>query len=108
MDPLPFVTGEEKGPIRTQWSTEIGAELMLTKRRNRLAWIVEKVSSVKCIVAHELQRAAVKLIAARLGHDVDEGRCLAAKLRGVHRFLNLELLNRIDRRAEHEVIEELV
>ena len=40
--------------------------------------------------------------------DVDEGRRLAAELRRIHRLLDLELLDRIDRRVEHEVVEQLV
>ena len=45
---------------------------------------------------------------AGLGRDVDQRRRLAAELRRVHRLLDLELLDRVDRRVDHQVVEQLV
>ena len=50
----------------------------------------------------------MEAVAARLRDDVDERGGLAAELRRIHRLLNLELLNRVDRRADDEVVEVLV
>ena len=47
-------------------------------------------------------------VAAGSGGDVDQRRRLPAELRGIHRFLDLELLDRVDRWVDHEVVEQLV
>jgi len=81
---------------------------VLVQRRHRLGRIVEVVARVEGVVAHEFDRGAVERIAPRLGDDVDQRRRLAAELRRVERFLNLEFLDRVDRGADDEVVEVLV
>ena len=69
---------------------------------------LEKVARVERLVAVELEDAAAERVRAGLGHHVDERRRLATELRGIHRLLDLELLDGIDRGVEHEIVEELV
>jgi hypothetical protein len=71
--------------------------LILPERRHRLVFGIEVVVGVEDVVAVEPEQAAVQPVAARPGGDVDQRRRLAAELRGIHRFLDLELLDRIDR-----------
>ena len=47
-------------------------------------------------------------VRAGLRGDVDQRRRLAAELRRIHRLLDLELLDRIDRRVDDEIVEQLV
>jgi hypothetical protein len=63
---------------------------------------------VEHAVAHELDRRPVKDIGARLRRDVDQRRRLPTEFGWILRFLNLELLNRVRRQADHHVIEVLV
>ena len=56
----------------------------------------------------ELEDAAAEEVRAGLRRDVDQRRRLAAELRRIHRLLNLELLDRVDRRVDHQVVEQLV
>ena len=107
-DSLSFVTEEEERLIFLEWSADIEAELVLVKGRHRLGGIVEVIVRVEPIVAHEFERAPVKSVGAGLGDDVNERRCFPAELRGIHRLLNLELLNGVNRRADDEIIEVLV
>lgn len=72
-------------------------------REGETAWRVE----VWC-VDEKLERVAVKLFGAGFRGDADERRSLAAKLSRVSRLLNLELLNRIHRRIDDEIVEILV
>ena len=81
---------------------------MLVQRRYRPGWIVEEVAGIERAVPDELQRTAAEPIGARLRDDVDQRGRLAAKLGGIHRLLNLEFLNRVDRRADDEIVEVLV
>lgn len=69
---------------------------------------VEVVVRIEDVIAMELEQTAVHDVAAGLGGHIDQGRRLSAELRRVHRFLDFELLNRIDGRIDHQVIEKLV
>ncbi len=89
-------------------ATSRQAELALVQGRHRLAEIIEVVAGVDGAVAHERESAAVQRVAAGLGHDVDECPGLAAEFRWIHRLVDLELLNGVDRGADHEVVEILV
>src|SRR5262245_1684332 len=50
----------------------------------------------------------MKFVASGLRHDVDEGGRLAAEFSRVLRLADLELLNRVDGRTDHEIVEVLV
>ncbi len=56
----------------------------------------------------ELEHAPPEHIRAGARGHIDESRRLPAEFSRVHRFLNAELLNRVDRRIDHEIIEELI
>ena len=104
----PFVAAEEERPVLNERPAERAAELVLPERRQRLARRLEVVRRVEGVVAVELEQAAAEQVGAGLGRDVDQRRRLAAELRRIHRLLDLELLDRIDRRIDHQVVEELV
>ena len=104
----PFIADEEKLRSFDRRSAEGAAELILSKRRHRLILDVEVVVRVERVAAMELERAAAERIAAGPGRDVDECRRLPAELRRIHRFLNLELADRVERRIDYEVVEQLV
>ena len=63
---------------------------------------------VEQVVAMKFEQAAVHDVAAGLCGDIDKRRRFAAEFRRIHRFLDLELLDRIDGRIDDQVVEELV
>ena len=105
---LPLVAREEEGAVADDGAAESGAELVLIERGHRPAPVVEVVVRVEPLVAHELEQAPVERVCAGPGRHVDQGRRLPAELGRVHRLLDLELLNGVDRRVDDEVVEELV
>ncbi len=56
----------------------------------------------------EFEEAPVQRVRAGARRDVDQRRRLAAELGGVLRLLNLELLDRVHRWIDHQVVEQLV
>ena len=62
----------------------------------------EEVGRLPRVVAVELPRAAAPVVAPRLGDDVDDRAGVAAELRIVGVREDLELLNRVRRRTQHE------
>jgi hypothetical protein len=104
----PFVAHEEKAAIPGERAAQRAAELVLPQRWHRRVLRIEEVVGVEGVVAVELEQAASKRVGARPGRDVDQRRRLAAELRRVHRLLYLELLDRVDRRIDDEVVEQLV
>src|SRR6185295_10734295 len=105
---LPFVAHEEEAPIARDPPAERSAELVLTKRRHGPIAKIEVVVRVEPVVAQKLERASVKGVRSGAGGDIDQRRGLAAELRRVLRLLDLEFLDRIHRRVDDEVVEELV
>ena len=105
---LAFVAREEEGAITDQRPPEHGAILILAERWNGLVLRIEIVPRIEHLVAEELEHAALKRVGACAGRDVDQGGGLAAELRRILRLLDLELLNGVDRRADDQVVEELV
>ena len=82
--------------------------MILPERRNRLVLRVEEVVRVERVVPEELEQRAAQRIRAGARGDVDQRRRLAAELRRILRLLDLEFLNRVDRRIDDEVVEQLV
>ena len=72
IDPLALVAEKKETPVANDRATDIRAELMLLQRRYRLGRIVEVVPSVEFVGTDELERAAVKRIAARLRDHIDQ------------------------------------
>ncbi len=103
-----LVAEKGEGPVPKQGAADRAAELMLTERRHRCVLRIEVVVRVEPVVAQEFEDAPVRRVAARLRGHVDQRRRLSAKLGGVHRLLDLEFLNRVDRRIDHQVVEQLV
>jgi hypothetical protein len=104
----PFVAHEEKAAIPGERAAQRAAELVLPQRWHRRVLRIEEVVGVEGVVAVELEQAASKRVGARPGRDVDQRRRLAAEFRGIHRLLDLELLDRVDRGIDHQVVEQLV
>ena len=99
---------KKKARFRTQRTAERAAELILPQRRRPLPGRLEVVGRVERVVAVELEEAAADGVRAGARHHVDQRRRLAAELRRVHRLLNLELFDRVDRRIDHQVVEQFV
>jgi hypothetical protein len=78
------------------------------KRRYGLVFGVEEVMRVELVVPEELEHAPAHAIRAGTRRNVDERRGLASELCRILRLLDLEFLDRIDRRVDHEVVEQFV
>ena len=78
--PLALVAREEEGPIAHERPAQRAAELVLAQQRHGLVLGVEVAARVELLVAQELEGAAVQLVGARAGGDVDQRRRLAAEL----------------------------
>ncbi len=98
---VPFVAGEEERPVPHQRAAERSAELVLPQRRHA-AGPPDGSSSRASNASLRWNSNALprKRVAAGLGRDVDQRRRLAAELRRVHRLLDLEFLDRVDRRVD--------
>ena len=94
-----LVAEEEEGAVARERSAERAAELVAVEVG--LVVGVEEVARVERVVAVELVDAAVELVGARLGQDVDLPARVAAELGAVGVRLDPELANRLhaERRA---------
>ena len=81
---------------------------MLPEPGHRLVLGVEVAARVELLVPQEFEGTAAQRVRPRPGGHVDQRRGLAAELRGVLRLLDLELLHRLRRRVDHQVVEQLV
>ena len=88
--------------------SEARAELVLLQLRLGLARRREEVPRLERVVAVEFPGRSVDGIAARSGHDVDDGAGVAAVLRAVGMRQDLEFLNRVGRGSQHETCVERV
>ena len=94
-----LVVAEPERPVLHQRSADRGAELVaFPLRLRRSERVREEVVGVETVVAEELVDAAANGVGARLDRRVDDGARAAAELGGVGVRLNLELLQRLDRR----------
>src|SRR4030095_4331861 len=94
--------------VTAKRATGVQPKLVLAQRRRRPGRIVEIVPRVEALVAEKLERAAMVRVGPRLGDDVDQRGRFAPKFSGIHRLLNLEFLNRLDRGAHDKVVEVFV
>ena len=78
---LPLVGHVKEGRIFHDRAAERTAKLVIVKRILRHRAAVEKISGVQRVVAKIFERAAVDLVCAGLGDDVDDGARITAKLR---------------------------
>ena len=98
-----FVVGEPERAVPDERSANRRAELIaLPFGLGRAQRVREEVVGVERIVAEEFVGAAAHAVGARLDRRVDHRARAAAELRGIGVGLNLELLQRLDRRL-HEL-----
>ncbi len=90
-----FVVTEEEGPIPEDRSADASAELVLAKLGLGAAGL-EDVAGVEDIVAEELVGAAVELVGAGAGNDVDDTACGTAGFGGVAVGLDGDFLDAFD------------
>ena len=104
----PLVIAEEERAVADERPSENPAELVaIERRRPEMAFLVdevgipiEEVARLERVVAVELIKVPVQLVAAGRGHHADLTTGPAAKLCRVAAHLDLEFLNRIHRRPE--------
>ncbi len=100
--PVALVVGEGEELVRRQRSTQRGPELVLLQLGLGLGGGREEVAGLERVAAIELPGPAVPLIGAGLGDDVDDGARVASVLRAVGVGEDLELLDRVRGRTQHE------
>ena len=92
-----MISHKEEEFVFLHGAAESSAKLVLVQRRFRRTrhcrGIKEIVVSVEGSIPEKFKRAAVKIVGAGLGDDVDVGAGIAAVACIVVRSLNLELLN---------------
>ena len=101
-----LVVDEEERLVLDQGAAQVAAELVLVvgrrdrrRARERRRALRQEVDRVQAVVAEELVGRAVQVVGAGLGGDGDGGPGGAPVLRGVGAGDDLELLDRVDRRA---------
>ena len=97
-----LVVPEQEQLVLLKRTAGRAAELILFQRGLRLARRREEVPRLQRIVAVELPRRPVQLVASRFRDDVDDGAGVAAELGGVRVRLDLEFLDGVWRRTQHE------
>ena len=105
---LPFEAEEGERAVALERRAQGPAVLTLPQLGHRLPARCEVVPGIEDVVSDEAEEGAADVVGARFGCHVDQRRCLAAELRRVHRLLDLELLDGVDRRVDHQVVEQLV
>ncbi len=102
-DAQALVVGEEERLVLDDRPAEGGAELVLREVRLRAAGLVqEEVVRIEAIVAQELEHAAVEVVRARLDLQVHDAAERLTELGRVGAGLDLELLERVDAREDHD------
>src|ERR1043166_5325524 len=92
----PLVGKKEKEPVFDYRAAEHAAELVLLEGGSGLTRAVEKeIVGIQLVVAQELPKAAVEVVAAGLGHHVHARSSAPAVTGVIQAGLHLELLNRI-------------
>src|ERR1700687_4595670 len=99
-----FVGSEEKSRGR-QGSTERGSLLALPKDAARQARHFEEAPGIGRFIAEKLECIAVKMLAARLGHDVDYSAARLLKLRGSECRLDAELFHGFHQRHHGNTVD---
>src|SRR5215467_6673341 len=105
-DAEPLVAEKEECPILLQRTSQRSAKLILP-----VGWFpgrIEGITGIENIVANKIVYVAVKQVLAELRHRADRCRCFSTKLRRVDGLLNIEFLDRIDRRGRGQMVEILV
>ena len=97
-----LVEPERKQFVLQERPAAAAAELILLQLRLRLRDRRKEVARLQRVIAIELPCRAVELVRAASGDDVDHGSRVAPVLGAVGMRLNLELLDRVGRRAHHE------
>src|SRR5690349_9976919 len=93
----PLFRPEEEHSVLDDRATEIAAEVVVVEFRPLVARAVdEEVVTVERVVPVELEEAAVKVVAATLGDQVDDRALRLTKLSAEAVALNAKFLNRID------------
>ena len=100
LDIRALIPAEEENPVLGDRAADGAAELVAPQRVLRQR---EGVLGIEAAVADELEEAAVDIVGARLGDDVDDGGGVVAVARGERARLDLEFLEGI--RERHRQIE---
>ena len=108
--PLPLVGGKKEEPVLDNGAAERAAKLIaLEIVSGQAGRNVEVFISVEVGIAHEVEDAAMEVIASRLGHHADNSSAVAAILRRVIAGQNAELGDRVRIRVEnHAVTQKIV
>src|SRR5262249_16929757 len=107
-DSLPLITQKEERLLPAERTADRAAELVLPERRYGSRYGVEVILRIEDVVTHELERAAVEIVGARLTDNVDHRSGLASEFRGIRRFLDIDFLDGFDGRGDDHVVEVLV
>src|SRR6185369_9889291 len=93
----PLFRPEEEHSVLDDWAAEVSTVVVVIEFWSLIARTVdEEVVAVEGVVPVELEQAAVKVVAATLGDQVDDRALRLTKLRAEAIALNTKLLNRVD------------
>src|SRR5262249_55213205 len=96
-DILPLHAAEEEELVFDDRAAEAEAEVVVAQRRTRHpARVVEEVVGVELVIAQELKGAAVELVIAAAGHDVDRRAGIAPVLRREIGGLDVDLADEVN------------